>query len=188
MMRAWLIAAALLAFAAPAWAKDGETIAVKQRLQQAEDKLAIERLINDYAAALDARDIEGYIALFAKDAEWINGDIVRKAPDELRALLTGMWVTNPSGLPTRGLELVSNPEISVDGDRATAHSRHLLLKPDANGAPLAVLSGRYDDMLIRENGKWKFLRRVDNPVMPTAVEWGEFMRKRRAEQAQKIGK
>jgi uncharacterized protein (TIGR02246 family) len=191
MNRARLAAAALLALSPSAvaqepQAKDVQMTTVEQRLQETEDKLAIERLINDYAVALDARDVEGYVALFAKDAEWVNGAMVRKGADEIRALVVGLWVTNPTGPASRkGVELVSNPEINLDGDRATARSRHLLLRPDENGAPQAVLAGQYDDQLIREDGEWKFLRRVDNPVMPTAAEWGEIMRKRRVEQAQK---
>ena len=46
-----------------------------------------------------------------------------------------------------------------------------------------MLAGRYEDILIREDGKWKFLRRVDTPVMPTSEEWREFIRARAAARA-----
>jgi uncharacterized protein (TIGR02246 family) len=163
-------------------------LSVERRLQRVEDKLAIERVINEYAAALDARDIETYVALFAKNGEWINGSLVRKGEDEIRALVVGLWRSSPAAaVPNQTFEIVSNPEIEVDGDRATVRSRHLLMR-NPEGAPRPVLAGRYEDELVREDGKWKFLRRVDYPVMPTADEWREIMRKRRAEQEVKASK
>jgi hypothetical protein len=43
-----------------------------------------------------------------------------------------------------------------------------------------MLAGRYEDDLIRENGQWKILKRIDFPVMPTMDEWGAIMRARAA--------
>jgi hypothetical protein len=51
-----------------------------------------------------------------------------------------------------------------------------------NGEPTPSLAGRYEDEFIREEGKWKILRRVDYPVMPTSEEWMKFIRERRAAQ------
>ena len=62
-------------------------------------------------------------------------------------------------------------------------SRHLLVMRGANGQPTPVLAGRYEDEFIREDGKWKILRRVDYPVMPTPEEWMKFIRERRAAEA-----
>jgi len=49
-----------------------------------------------------------------------------------------------------------------------------------NGSPRPALAGFYEDEFIREDGQWKILRRVDNPVMPTAEEWRREMAERRA--------
>jgi hypothetical protein len=68
----------------------------------------------------------------------------------------------------------------VDGDHATARSRHLLVMRGPNGEPTPMLAGRYEDQFIREDGEWKILRRVDTPVMPTAEEWMTFIRERKA--------
>jgi SnoaL-like protein len=67
-----------------------------------------------------------------------------------------------------------------NGDRATARSRHLLVMRGPKGEPTPALAGRYEDELIREDGQWKILRRVDYPVIPTAEEWMEFIRERKA--------
>ncbi len=73
-----------------------------------------------------------------------------------------------------------NAEVTVNGDRATAHSRHLLVMRGSKGEPVPSLAGRYEDEFIREDGQWKILRRVDTPVMPTAEEWMKFIRERNA--------
>jgi hypothetical protein len=65
-------------------------------------------------------------------------------------------------------------------DRATARSRHLLVMRGPKGEPTPALAGRYEDELIREDGQWRILRRVDYPIMPTAEEWMKFIRERKA--------
>ena len=76
----------------------------------------------------------------------------------------------------------SNPQVDVQGDRATARSRHLLIMRGPNGEPQPALAGRYEDELIREDGQWKILRRVDYPIMPTPEEWMKQIQARRAKQ------
>lgn len=49
-------------------------LSTEQRLRRAEDTLAIQRVITDYAARLDAHDFDGYAALFAKDGTWHRPD------------------------------------------------------------------------------------------------------------------
>jgi hypothetical protein len=43
-----------------------------------------------------------------------------------------------------------------------------------------MLTGLYEDELIRVDGEWKILRRVDNPIMPTPEEWRKVMAERAA--------
>ena len=176
-MRQAAIAFVALLYAAPAYVVAAPPQPpIEQRLQRAEDDLAIRRVLLDYAWALDHRDIDGYIALFAKNGEWVNGSMVRKAPNEIRSLLVGMFgVPQPGWVNTQSVEITTNPDIQLEGDHATAHCWHLLMRRGADGRPVAALAGRYDDELIREDGKWKFLRRVDNPIMPTPEEWAKVM-------------
>ena len=68
----------------------------------------------------------------------------------------------------------------MNGDRATARSRHLLLMRGPDGSPVPELAGLYEDEFIREDGEWKILRRVDNPIMPTPEEWRREMAERQA--------
>jgi len=151
------------------------------RLQKVEDELAIRRIITDYAANLDAQNFAAYAALFAKDGTWATGSSVRKGPAEIQQMLVGLYGTPPAGfVNAESYHLVSNMAVNVDGDHATARSRHLLILRGPDGHPTPTLAGYYDDDYVREDGKWKILHRVDHPVMPTADEWRKEMAARNA--------
>jgi uncharacterized protein (TIGR02246 family) len=151
-------------------------LSTEQRLRRAEDTLAIMRVVTDYAARLDAHDFDGYAALFAKDGTWQTGTTVRHGPAEIRAMLVGLYGEPPKGFVNAdSYHLVSNIQVDVDGDHATARSRHLLMTRGAGGHPTPTLAGYYDDEYVREDGQWKILHRVDHPVMPTAAEWAKEM-------------
>jgi len=154
---------------------------IEARLRKAEDILAIQRVITDYSAMIDARDFDGYAALFAKDGVWQNGNTIRRGHDEIKAMLVGIFGTPPEGFVNRAdYHLVSNLEVNVDGDKATAKSRHLLIMRGPDGSPTPELAGQYEDEFIREDGVWKIARRVDNPIMPTREEWLKEMQARNA--------
>jgi ketosteroid isomerase-like protein len=149
------------------------------RVQSLEDQLAIQRILVEYSARLDARDFDGYADLFAREGVWQNGNTVRRGRAEIRDLLVGLFGQPREGFVNReSYHLVSNPQVDVDGDHATARSRHLLLMRGEDGAPVPELAGLYEDEFIREDGQWKILRRVDNPIMPTADEWRKEMAER----------
>lgn len=174
MRRAALMLAVLLAAPPPAPAARPS---IEQRLQRAEDDLAIRRILVDYSWTQDKRDFAAYAALFARNGEWVNGATVRKGPEEILKMLVGLYGEPQPGFVNRdSFHITSNPEVDVDGDRATARSRHLLIMRGPDGRPQPMLAGRYEDELIREDGKWKILRRVDYPIMPTGEEWREMMR------------
>jgi uncharacterized protein (TIGR02246 family) len=154
---------------------------IEQRLQRVEDELAIRRILVDYSATQDARDYAGYAALFARNGEWVNGKNVHKGREAILKMLVDLYGTPPPGfVNNESYHISSNHQIDVNGDRATARSRHLLIMRGPKGEPQPVLTGRYEDELIREDGKWKIARRVDYPVMPTSEEWMKFIRERRA--------
>ena len=151
------------------------------RLRAVEDQFAIQRILVEYSARLDARDFAGYANLFAREGTWQNGNTVRRGRAEIEAMLVGLFGNPPPGFVNReDYHLVSNPQVDVNGDRATARSRHLLLMRGPDGSPVPELAGLYEDEFIREDGEWKILRRVDNPIMPTPEEWRREMAERQA--------
>ena len=174
---AWWLAAALptLAIAqAPA-------PTVEQRLQRVEDELALRRIITAYSNTQDAHDYDGYVALFAKDGEWASGTNVYKGREAIRKMLVGLYGAPPPGYVNgESFHISFNADVRVNGDTATAVSRHVLFMRGANGQPVPMLSGRYDDEFVRENGEWKIRRRLDTPVIPTADEWSKIITALRA--------
>jgi uncharacterized protein (TIGR02246 family) len=156
-------------------------LTIEQRLQRVEDELAIGRVLVDYSARQDARDYAGYAALFAKNGEWVNGRNVYKGREAILKMLVDLYgAPAPGYVNNESYHITTNFQIDVNGDRATARSRHLLVMRGPKGEPTPVLAGRYEDDLIREDGQWRILRRVDHPVMPTAEEWMKFIRQRKA--------
>lgn len=154
---------------------------IEQRLRRVEDELAIRRVLVDYSARQDARDYAGYAALFAKNGEWVNGKNAYKGREAILKMLVDLYGTPPPGYVNNdSYHITTNFQIDVNGDRATAHSRHLLIMRGPKGEPTPALAGRYEDELIREDGQWKILRRVDYPIMPTPEEWMKFIRERKA--------
>jgi ketosteroid isomerase-like protein len=178
------LAAAAPLPAAAQTAEGAGALTIEQRLQRVEDELAIRRVLVDYSATQDSRDFAAYAALFAEDGEWVNGATVYKGREAIMDMLVGLYGETPPGyVNAESYHISSNPQIELDGDRATARSRHLLVMRGEGGAPTPMLAGLYEDEFIRENGEWKILRRVDTPVMPTREEWLVFVRARQAENA-----
>lgn len=182
MKRTVQLALVLMASALTAACTDRAAQAgLAERLQRVEDELAIRRILVDYSATQDARDYEAYVALFARDGEWVNGRTVHKGREAIHSMLLDLYGPTPADyVNNESYHITSNPQIDVQGDRATARSRHLLVMRGPGGEPVPALAGRYEDELVREDGEWKILRRVDYPVMPTAEEWMKFIRERRA--------
>ena len=146
---------------------------LEQRVQALEDQLAIQRVITDYSAYLDARDYDGYVGLFTEDGVWQNGTTRREGRAEIRAMLTGLFGAAPEpGFVNRSsFHQIGNFEIDVEGDTARAKSRFVFVWRGEGGAPTPALSGQYHDELVRVDGEWKIKRRVDHTVMPTSEEW-----------------
>ena len=150
---------------------DGNTAPAPQadasvRLKRLEDMEEIRTLLLDYGRFLDLRDLAAYSRLFAKDGEWVGGFGSVRGPEEI---LTFMQKNLGTG-PNRGntFHILSNFEISVDRDSATAWSRWTFVTPGTDGKPVISQAGRYDDVLVREDGRWKFKRRVASNDIPAA--------------------
>jgi SnoaL-like domain len=144
----------------PAAAGDG----ADARLRRLEDREQIHRLFLEYKTVLDRKDFGGYAALFAEDGEFVAGGTQQaKGRAAIQALVEAM-----PGIDLLGTEagedfhLVINPQVELDpddADRARAQSTWLYVVKGEDGGPLLSKLGHYDDELVRENGRWLFLRR-----------------------------
>jgi uncharacterized protein (TIGR02246 family) len=159
---------ALLAFVSLVFPAAAQTLkpttgsdSVAARLQRFEDKAEIEALLLDYGRSLDARDFATYSSLFAKDGQWVGGFGTVAAADIKAFMEKAMGTENTA----KNYHLLSNFVITVTGDTATAWSRWAFVVPGERGAAISQ-AGRYDDALVRENGRWKFKKRVASNDTP----------------------
>lgn len=149
-----------LLLASCAWAQSS----VEQRLRALEDKEEIRTLLLDYGRTLDARDLKAYSELFAREGEWIGGFGAVKGR---AALLEFMRKNIGTGANTgKTYHLLTNFFLEVHGDRATAQSRWSYVVGTKDKKPQLEHSGRYEDELVREDGRWKFLKRVVHNDLP----------------------
>src|SRR5262245_44863639 len=151
------MASAVLAYATAASAQP------QAALQRLEDRAAIERLLIEYGRTLDARDFKGYSELFAKDGVWSGGMGTVQSP---AAIKTFMEKAIPGPNTAHNFHILSSFAIDVNGDTATAWSRWTFMVPGPSNTAVAAQAGRYDDTLVREDGRWKFKKRVASNDIP----------------------
>jgi uncharacterized protein (TIGR02246 family) len=133
---------------------------VEARLQALEDREAIGALLAAYRRALDEKDFEAYADLFGDDGEFVTGGRSFRGRAEILAMLAELQATRAlSQAAGDDRHLVSNVEITVDGDDATAHSTWVYLTREGDGPQLALV-GHYDDVIRRTAAGWRFARRA----------------------------
>lgn len=143
---------------------------LETRLQAMEDEKAIRDLMVRYGQHLDTLDFEAYSQLFAAEGEW-SGQLSEyttvRGPAAIRSAMEQAFAERTWD-PDRvtNVHLISNVSIEVRGDRATGYSKWTVMSRSDDGAPYVRVSGHYDDMFVREDGRWKFLRRVARREMP----------------------
>lgn len=131
----------------------------ERRLQRVEDEAAITRLLLEYGRTLDARDFAAYSRLFAKEGEWKGALGSYRGPAAIQAAMEKIFADASGDIPKgSNFHVMSNFAIDVQDDRATARSMFIFYKMQGN-KPVAEVAGRYEDVLVRENGVWRFLLR-----------------------------
>ena len=141
---------------------------VEARLGRLEDREAIRRRFLDYRRNLDQKDFRAYAELFARDGEFIAGTMRAKGPDAIFELVDGMLGTLLTERGGDDVHLVANDTIELDGDRATAEVTWVYILRGEGDVPVIAKLGHYNDVLTREDGRWKFLRReapTDSPAL-----------------------
>ena len=144
------------------------------RVQRLEDTREIHDLLIRYGLMLDGKDFHGYSELFSRDAVWIGGFGTHRTPAGIEAMLVKyMGPAAPGTRNKDSFHLLTNEIITVKGDRATSVSKLIFYTKGPDGKPVPQMAGHYDDEFIREDGHWKFLRRVaqgDIPYMDPLIE------------------
>ena len=118
-------------------------------------------------ARLDARDFVAFSRLFARNAEFGSGPGAAKGPAAIGAFLEKAIGSNYPESKGKNFHLYFNESIDVHGDRATAVSKggYVMATADNSKADFLLLA-EYRDELIKEDGQWKFLKRVIRGEIP----------------------
>jgi uncharacterized protein (TIGR02246 family) len=147
-----------VAFAQNAGAAD-DLATLAKRVQMLEDREEIRALIMAYGEAHDHRDYKAFAGLFATEGEWIGGLGAAKGPDAIFALMDKSIGHDPLPEGSGTFHVMTNDQIRIEGDRAWSRTKWLYLTPADDQSPKLTYLGHYDDEFVRENGRWRFLRR-----------------------------
>lgn len=150
---------------------------IEARLRRLEDVEEIRRLIQEYRRQLDAGDLVAYGLLFAENGEWIGGTGYGQSPAGITAMLAKGLPPRPPG-PQSSWHLLTDPVITVDGDRATGLLTWSWVGRGDGDVPVMRLLGTYEDSYVRENGRWRFRTRIAHTNIPhkqleLPAGWGE---------------
>ena len=141
----------------------------------AEDRQQILDLISAYSYTYDAKDLEGFLALYTKDCVWelvpqgAAAPTVRAANrDELRALvIPRLAMLQQQGIQSRHYQ--TNTVLTARADGQVEGRTMLNLVRQAPGEkPFTLMTGIYSDVFVRSDGSWKIAKRtllIDQPEM-----------------------
>ena len=169
-----IVASVLATSMAPALAQGAQASSLEQKLQALQDHIEIEQLLMRYAAAFNTQDADAYVGTFTPDGSLELRRDVDQAP--FLGPFTGREALRKQWFPKGGVSggrkfgamrhVTTNCEIHVSGDTATV--RAFFMEIVSNGAnippgskpPTLHAMGRYEDELVRLEGRWLFKRRV----------------------------
>lgn len=126
------------------------------RLRAVEDRLEIQSLAARFSDAVNQRDVEAFVQLWASDRPiWEIGPPLpsrAEGKDAIVAMLKGLFQ-----IERYFMQMTHSGVITIDGERATARfvERERGKGEGTYYDNLAV----YDDVLVREPGGWRFLER-----------------------------
>jgi ketosteroid isomerase-like protein len=132
------------------------------KLRELEDREAIRQVFVDYARFLDGADYAGYTSLFARDAVFREAKGREAIGAQMVAYGERVAQGRVEGRFTDAVHVMTNHDISIDGDKAKAVVTWSYLAIDPDQMPILMQMGHYNDELIREDGAWKIsLHSVD---------------------------
>jgi hypothetical protein len=137
-----------------------------QSLRLVRDELEIRALADKFSDAANRKDGALFQSLWAKDGVWKIGAPINmefKGKDNM-----GSSVTHMLGLWDFFVQLTASGVVDINGDKATArfYVNEIARKTDDKSGNYNL--SMYQDELIKENGKWVFLKRTYNTIYQDA--------------------
>ncbi len=119
------------------------------------------QLLSRYCTLIDRGDLVALSELFHPDARFsvsFDSAPMHTGRDAILAWYTKFFDSRP-GKVRHPRHKIFAPDLVVNGNRATASTYFDSDFVEAND-DVTVLAGRYDDVLIRERGRWFFMERT----------------------------
>jgi len=126
---------------------------LEQRLRHVEDELEIGQLRARYCHLLDDRRWEEFVELFTEDGVFAGLEAVTG-----RAALLDFFGVRFPKTTEQFWHFCTNGTVALDGDTATG--RISLEYLSVAGGVSYASAGHYDDVLVRQNGRWRFRSRA----------------------------
>jgi hypothetical protein len=130
---------------------------VRPLLREVLDRQEIQELLSEYMRHLEARDWTRYAELFAGNGElhfnenhFVGSEVIRES----------MQKRAPANPAPAAADLLPNVSIDGNGNAATSTSRWTGIQLGPDKTPVVTRAGRYEDTLVRENGRWRFQKRI----------------------------
>jgi len=134
-------------------------------LTRLQDRAEIQELVNRYVTALDTLDADSYASVFTEDAEYDVTGTVYRGRAAIRKIVTDLQQSRTraesEGRPPAALyHVMSNSSIElVDDDEARHTSYAQTVRAAENGQFIVGFMGRYEDVIVKRDGRWQILSR-----------------------------
>jgi hypothetical protein len=126
-----------------------------------EEKDAIREILSEYCFHLDGGHFAHMAALFTEDGVWHTAFGKAAGRVEIEALVRKLHAMRPAGARQRGIHMVANLVIKINGDRARVLSNWVVAQNGPAG-PVIGSGGGYEDDMVKQDGVWRFqYRRID---------------------------
>jgi uncharacterized protein (TIGR02246 family) len=143
-------------------------------LQKLVDRAEIQELVARYVTALDTLDADAYEGVFTEDGEYdVTGNIYRGRA-AIRKIVTDLQASrarnDAAGTPSPRLyHVMSNSSIEIlDASNARHQSYAQTVRLADNGQFVAGFMGRYEDVLVKVDGRWLIKSRKLMSFIPPA--------------------
>ena len=143
-------------------------------LQKLVDRAEIQELVTRYVTALDTLDADAYEGVFTEDGEYdVTGNVYRGRV-AIRKIVTDLQASrarnDAAGTPSPRLyHVMSNSSIEIlDASNARHQSYAQTVRLADNGQFVAGFRGRYEDLLVKVDGRWLIKSRKLVSFIPPA--------------------
>ncbi|MGH1517029.1 nuclear transport factor 2 family protein [Chryseobacterium sp. JK1] len=135
----------------------------EQKITDAEDRLAIRQLVDNYAFCADTRNAQGQMDLFTEDTNFeVYYDPESDTPSQVVSSRTDLFpVFDNLNTYKRTMHFNGQNSLELNGNHAKGIvyclAHHLTIEDGKQKLMVAAI--KYHDTYIKQNGKWLFAER-----------------------------